>query len=69
LLAHGIDVNAKRPLLDLNHTALHMTTESGASEITRLLLDAGADPNVRDDRHHATALGGPSSLVVKTSRS
>jgi ankyrin repeat protein len=69
LLAHGIDVNAKRPMWDLNHTALHMTTESGASEITRLLLDAGADPNVRDDRHHATALGGPSSLVVKTSRS
>jgi ankyrin repeat protein len=57
LLAHGIDVNAKRPMWDLNHTALHMTTESGAFEITRLLLDAGADPNVRDDRHHATALG------------
>jgi len=57
LLAHGIDVNAKRPMWDLNHTALHMTIESGAIEITRLLLDAGADPNVRDDRVHATALG------------
>ena len=57
LLAHGIDVNAKRPMWDLNHTALHMTVESGAIEIARLLLDAGADPNVRDDRHHATALG------------
>jgi ankyrin repeat protein len=57
LLAHGIDVNAKRPMWDLNHTALHMTIESGAIEIARLLLDAGADPNVRDDRHHATALG------------
>jgi ankyrin repeat protein len=57
LLAHGIDVNAKRPMWDLNHTALHMTIESGAIEIARLLLDAGADPNVRDDRVHATALG------------
>jgi len=57
LLAHGIDVNAKRPMWDINHTALHMTMESGAIEIARLLLDAGADPNIRDDRHHATALG------------
>ena len=57
LLGHGIDVNAKRRMWDLNHTALHMTVESGAIEIARLLLDAGADPNVRDDRHHATALG------------
>ena len=26
-------------------------------ELTRLLLDAGADPNIRDDKYHATALG------------
>ena len=57
LLAHGIAVNAKRPLWDCNHTALHMTVESGAIEIARLLLDAGADPNIRDDKYHATALG------------
>lgn len=57
LLAHGVDVNAKRPMWDLNHTALHMTIESGAGEIARLLLDAGADPNIRDDRVRATALG------------
>jgi ankyrin repeat protein len=50
LLANGVDVNAKRPMWDI-------TVESGAIEIARLLLDAGADPNVRDDRHHATALG------------
>jgi ankyrin repeat protein len=26
-------------------------------EIARLLLDAGADPDIRDDKYHATALG------------
>jgi ankyrin repeat protein len=57
LLAHGIAVNAKRPMWDCNHTALHMTVESGAIDIARLLLDAGADPNIRDDKFHATALG------------
>lgn len=34
-----------------------MTIESGAVDIARLLLQAGADPNVRDDKYHATALG------------
>lgn len=57
LLAHGVDVNAKRPMWDCNHTALHMTIESGAIEIARLLLEAGADPNIRDDKYDATALG------------
>jgi ankyrin repeat protein len=57
LLAHGVDVNAKRLMWDCNHTALHMTIESGAIEIARILLDAGADPNIRDDKYNATALG------------
>jgi len=34
-----------------------MTTESGASDIAQMLLDAGADPNIRDDKYHSTALG------------
>jgi ankyrin repeat protein len=57
LLAHGVDINAKRPMWDCNHTALHMTVESDAIDIARLLLDAGADPNIRDDKYDATALG------------
>jgi ankyrin repeat protein len=57
LLAHGVDVNAKRPMWDCNHTALHMTVESGAIDIAQLLLDAGADPNIADDKYQATALG------------
>jgi ankyrin repeat protein len=57
LLAHGVAVNAKRSMWDCNHTALHMTIESGAIDIARLLLDAGADPNTRDDKYNATARG------------
>jgi ankyrin repeat protein len=56
LIAHGVDVNSKRKLWDCNHTALHMTAESGAIEIARMLLDAGADPNIRDDKYDATVL-------------
>jgi ankyrin repeat protein len=55
LIAHGVDVNAKRLIWDCNHTALHMTAENGAVEIARLLLDAGGDPSIRDD--DATVLG------------
>ena len=57
LLAHGIDVNARRTIWDCNHTALHMTVENGEMAIAGLLLDAGADPNIRDDKFNATALG------------
>lgn len=46
----------KRTMWDCNHTALHMTIESGAIELATLLLDAGADPNIRDDKYDATAL-------------
>jgi ankyrin repeat protein len=34
-----------------------MTTENGAIDIARILLDAGADPDIRDDKYDATALG------------
>jgi ankyrin repeat protein len=59
LIGRGVDVNAKRVLWDCNHTALHITTEltGGAIELTQLLLDAGADPNIRDDKYQATVLG------------
>jgi ankyrin repeat protein len=57
LIEHGVAVNAKRMMWDCNHTALHMTVESGAIELARLLLDAGADPNVKDNKYDATALG------------
>jgi ankyrin repeat protein len=57
LIEHGVDVNAKRELWDCNHTALHMTAENGAVDIARMLLDAGGDPTIRDDKYDNTALG------------
>jgi ankyrin repeat protein len=57
LIAHGVDVNAKRLLWDCNQTALHVTAEHGAVEVARLLLDAGADPSIHDDKYDASAIG------------
>jgi len=57
LIERGVDVNAKRVLWDCNHTALHVTAESGASELTRILLDAGADPSIQDDKYQSTVVG------------
>jgi ankyrin repeat protein len=34
-----------------------VTTEWEAIELTQLLLDAGADPSIRDDKYDATVLG------------
>jgi len=57
LIAHGADVNAKRTLWDCNYTALHVTAANGAVDIARLLLDAGGDPDIHDDKYDATVLG------------
>ena len=35
LIAHGVDVDAKRPMWDCNHTALHMTVENGDIALAR----------------------------------
>jgi ankyrin repeat protein len=52
-----VDVNAKRCLWDCNQTALHVTAEHGLPALAQLLLDAGADPAIRDDKYDATVLG------------
>jgi ankyrin repeat protein len=58
LIAHGVDVNAKRELWDCNYTALHITAaDDGMVDIARMLLDAGADPYIHDDKYDATVLG------------
>lgn len=55
LIGHGVAIDAKRPMWDCNHTALHMTVENNEIGIARTLLDAGADPNMRDDKYNSTA--------------
>jgi ankyrin repeat protein len=57
LIAHGVDVDAKRVLYDCNHTALHMCAERGLIGIAELLLKAGADTTILDDKFQADALG------------
>jgi ankyrin repeat protein len=57
LIAHGVDVNAKRVVWDCNYTALHVTAGNGAVDIARMLLDAGGDPEIHDDKYDATVLG------------
>lgn len=57
LIARGVDVNAKRTLWDCNYTALHVTAANGAVDIARMLLDAGGDPDIHDDKYDATVLG------------
>jgi ankyrin repeat protein len=56
LIDHGVDVNAKRVFWDCNSTALHVTAEHGLVDLARMLLDAGADPTIRDDKYDATVL-------------
>ena len=36
LIEHGVDIDAKRPMWDCNHTALHMTAENGALNLSRI---------------------------------
>lgn len=57
LIDHKVDVNAKRVMWDCNQTALHMTAADGNVEIARMLLDAGADPSIHDDKYDNTPLG------------
>jgi len=57
LIAHGVHVDARRLLWDCNQTALHMAAAEGLVEIARMLLDAGADPSIRDGKYESSVLG------------
>jgi hypothetical protein len=55
LIAHGIDVSAKRTLWDCHYTPC-MSPQPGAVESPHAAR-AGADPAIHDDKYDATVLG------------
>ena len=57
LLVHGADVNGRWSSQGAEVPPLHLAAARGYSEVVRLLLDAGADPNIRDSMHNSDAIG------------
>lgn len=57
LLDHGLDPNTLWPHWDAAVTPLHLAAMQGHAEVARLLLEAGADPRVRDSKHDSDAIG------------
>ncbi len=57
LLAHGADPNALWSHWDAVLTPLHLAIFGGHTEMARLLLEAGADPTIRDSKHDGDASG------------
>ncbi|MEO8452006.1 MAG: ankyrin repeat domain-containing protein [Gemmatimonadota bacterium] len=57
LLEHGFDPNARWKHWDAEVVPLHRAAAGGHGEIVRLLLQAGADPHIRDSKHDGDALG------------
>ena len=51
LLEHGVNPNARWSHWDADVTPLHLAILAGHADIARLLLEAGADPHIRDSRH------------------
>ncbi len=57
ILDHGGDVNAMATAYGCPATALHFLVESGPADRVEWLLERGADPEIEDGKHHATAIG------------
>ena len=56
LLERGANVNARADAQS-RQTALHAAAWNGDLRMVKLLVDAGADQNARDEQHDATPLG------------
>lgn len=57
LLARGLDVNERWSHWGALVTPLHLAAWGGHLDVTRRLLDAGADPTIKDSQHDGDALG------------
>jgi len=57
LLEQGADADALWPHWDAEVTALHLAALSGATDVARVLIDAGANPRIHDSQHDSDALG------------
>ncbi|MEO8193350.1 MAG: ankyrin repeat domain-containing protein [Gemmatimonadales bacterium] len=57
LLEHGSGPNAKWAHWEAEVTPLHLAAMQGHAEIARLLLEAGADPRIRDSMHDSDPSG------------
>ena len=57
LLARGASINGRWSSGGADVTPLHLAASRGHADMVRLLLDAGADPAVRDSMHDGDALG------------
>jgi ankyrin repeat protein len=57
LLLHGANPNALWPHWDADVTPLHLAAAHGHADVVRLLLDADADPRIRDSKHDSDPAG------------
>jgi len=58
LIAHGADVNRKADFArNVGQTALHSAAFADNPELARILIEAGADPSIRDEAYESTPLG------------
>jgi SAM-dependent methyltransferase len=57
LLDHHADPNARWSHWDADVTPLHLAVLGGHPDIVRRLLNAGADPRIRDSKHDSDAIG------------
>jgi len=56
LLEHGANPNARWAHWDAELTPLHMAVWNDALDVVHTLLDAGADPHIRDSKHNGDAM-------------
>jgi ankyrin repeat protein len=57
LLDRGAHADALWPHWDAEVTALHLAALSGATDVARVLIDAGANPRIHDSKHDSDAVG------------